>query len=94
MLDAVRRIHTEAGFELRGLLSNSEKVLQTLGEDYTQSVNAIQKSMDNCSPNDKILGLSWNIQEDYFTFDLSLNKADRTIVEGLRYRTKREYLPS
>lgn len=87
----VRRIHKEAGFELRGFTSNSEKVSVALCEERLPTDSG-KRNMDNGAPNDKILGLSWNVKKDCFTFDIRLHKINPKISEGSRYPTKREYL--
>lgn len=87
----VRAIHQKAGFELRGFTSNSEKVTSALCEE-DESAELVKRNLDNSATNDKILGLSWNVSDDSFTFDIKLNKIDPSLVEVRRFPTKREYL--
>jgi hypothetical protein len=63
---AVRDIHKNAGFEIRGWLSNSKKVMDALNEHpaepTTVSLNLEKEGVD------RILGMCWDLCTDRFVF--------------------------
>lgn len=84
----VRFIHSQAGFEIRNWLSNSNQVLAAIGD-----VHADEKNMNIYSEmaTEKILGMYWCTRTDIFTFRLSA-RHDKELLSGCRIPTKREVL--
>lgn len=85
----VRRIHAEAGFEIRNWLSNSSKVAAALNGASTE-----EKDLNLTAElaNEKVLGMWWNTTTDCFTFKLSNGRFDQSLIDGSRRPTKREVL--
>lgn len=84
----VKMIHEAGGFEIRGWASNSNKVLAALGTDQVS-----EKSLDITSEvvNEKVLGMWWSTQGDYFTYKVFTDRNKEVLTEGRR-PTKSEVL--
>lgn len=86
----VKRIHQQAGFELRGFVSNSSDVSNFLNECDT---SASKKLLDlESSSSEKILGMIWDTKDDHFKFELKFSRVPEAVVNGVRRPTKRELL--
>ncbi|XP_055590571.1 uncharacterized protein LOC129742669 [Uranotaenia lowii] len=85
---AVRLIHADGGFEIRGWLSNCSSVMDAMGEQ-----NCTQKSLDVSSElaTEKILGMWWNTTNDCFTFKVP-SRCKEELLSGVEIPTKREVL--
>ncbi|XP_058456945.1 uncharacterized protein LOC131434299 [Malaya genurostris] len=64
----VRLIHSKGGFEIRNWASNSEEVLQKLGEPTPERV--IRFHEDKTTEQERVLGLIWNTQQDELAFSV------------------------
>lgn len=84
----VVNIHANAGFILRGFISNSVKVAQTLNS--YQTTDAMNMDIGNTNP--KILGLFWNLSTDRFTFKTNMDRINSNLLQFKRSPTKRELL--
>ncbi|XP_058827928.1 uncharacterized protein LOC131687858 [Topomyia yanbarensis] len=84
----VRFIHAQAGFEIRGWLSNSNEVLAALNGPQTSEKDL---NVNSQMATEKILGLWWNTKTDTFTFRFP-KRADVKFLSGQTIPTKREVL--
>lgn len=82
----VRRIHSKAGFHIRGWKSNSAYVVQQL--DGTDS----EVNLDLESENEKVLGIWWSPAKDRLTYSLKYAKICSDLLNDIRKPTKREVL--
>jgi hypothetical protein len=82
-------IHSQAGFELRGFRSISVKVMTSLNKEAIVE-NVVSLNLDHTV--EKVLGMTWDMKRDVFTFKLSFNRVDSDIVNLNRVPTKREML--
>lgn len=82
---SVVEINREAGFELRGLISNSGVILKEL------SAAGIELDLGNSSAT-KVLGLKWDPNSDEFEFILRLDKLPKSIRDGDARPTKSQAL--
>ena len=84
----VRQIHAEEGFEIRGWLSNSKKVVESMGEQ-----RLIQKDLykDGELTSEKVLGMWWHTTDDTFTFKIP-KRCRLELLSGEQVPTKREVL--
>ncbi|XP_065095610.1 uncharacterized protein LOC135717448 [Ochlerotatus camptorhynchus] len=84
----VKKIHAEAGFEMRSWISNSPAVLEALHERTTEEKDL---NMGEGLTTEKVLGMWWNTATDCFTFKIS-PRYDPELMSGHRKPTKREVL--
>ncbi|XP_017469386.1 PREDICTED: uncharacterized protein LOC108361296 [Rhagoletis zephyria] len=85
-------IHQEAGFELRGFISNSNALLQAI-YDTSMPVESPTKNM--CSGEsdcEKVLGMHWDPNRDAFSFKLMFARIPNQVLDGSRRPTKAELL--
>ena len=87
---AVKLTHSQAGFQLRGFLSNSSHVQSRLNENKEDQPPSI--NMNAIDAVEKILGMYWDSRSDEFVFKLHMHKVDPEITAGTRCPTKRELL--
>lgn len=85
----VKMIHAEAGFNLRGFVSNSRLVAETLNGSASVEINM---NVGNKDSTEKILGLFWMTSCDSFTFKCKYNKISQDVMMKKRFPTKRELL--
>ncbi|XP_075167679.1 uncharacterized protein LOC142239799 [Haematobia irritans] len=83
-------VHAKAGFELRGFISNCEKLEAELNPTVLDNLNQI--NMEKQSTTDKILGMCWNKKEDCFEFKIQFFGLNSEVLKGNRLPTKREML--
>ncbi len=69
---AVHKIHQQAGFHIRNWISNSQNVIQILGENNLDEKKSLNVS-NNMIEIEKVLGMWWNTTTDYFTYSLAFN---------------------
>ncbi|XP_055604724.1 uncharacterized protein LOC129752959 [Uranotaenia lowii] len=84
----VRFIHSQAGFEMRNWLSNSQAVVAALNEC---SGNEKSLNVGEQMSTEKVLGMWWCTLTDSFTYKLS-PKHEEDLLAGRRVPTKREVL--
>ncbi|XP_058443868.1 uncharacterized protein LOC131425755 [Malaya genurostris] len=84
----VRNIHAKGGFEIRGWLSNSKKVLDAMGEQRIE-----QKDLNKTGElaTEKVLGMWWDTTNDTFTFKIP-KRCEQRLLFGEQVPTKREVL--
>lgn len=90
LVNQVQRIHNHGGFKIGKFLSNSTKVLETLGEPKSEQQR--QLDLDPVQKLERVLGMFWNTSTDCFMFSLKYAEINEAVVHGRRYPTKREIL--
>ncbi|XP_055634192.1 uncharacterized protein LOC129774475 [Toxorhynchites rutilus septentrionalis] len=83
----VRLIHAKGGFEIRNWVSNSEKVLSSLGE--SKEVQTIHFNQDKETGNERVLGIIWNTVQDVFSFSTEHREDLQEYLRGSKKPTKR-----
>ncbi|XP_036330280.1 uncharacterized protein LOC118742367 [Rhagoletis pomonella] len=86
----VIRIHKKGGFELKRFVSNSEVISNLNKEPF--SMPMLNLDRENAQLFQKVLGMSWNTEEDALKFVLSFGKVNRDVFNKERKPTKREVL--
>lgn len=86
----VKMIHQEAGFELRGFISNSAEVADFLNDSPTEESKRVLDLESTGS--EKILGMIWDTSDDSFKFLLKFSRVPKDVINGDRRPTKREIL--
>ena len=61
------------GFNLTKFLSNSKELLATIPEEKRKE-GVKDKDLSGDLPNDKALGICWNIEKDTFSFKINLDR--------------------
>ncbi|XP_065092441.1 uncharacterized protein LOC135713285 [Ochlerotatus camptorhynchus] len=91
LINEVKYIHSQAGFEIRNFCSNSAEVLASIGECRTPQ--EVSMNLEKSTDSERILGLVWRPKEDVFTFDMSSLKEEiKTLISGSTVPTKRQVL--
>ncbi|XP_062547153.1 uncharacterized protein LOC134212888 [Armigeres subalbatus] len=90
LVQEVKYVHAQGGFDIRNFLSNSSEVLRRLNQ--TENVQDKSMNLDKIADTERILGMIWRPAADVFTFD-SIIKDDlaKLLVEG-HTPTKRQVL--
>lgn len=88
LIRQIRFIHGQAGFEIRGWMSNSTVVTEALKDSPAIDKNL---NVEAKLATEKVLGLWWDTASDMFTFRLSI-KHDQELLSGTKVPTKREVL--
>ncbi|XP_053691544.1 uncharacterized protein LOC128740060 [Sabethes cyaneus] len=87
--EEVRQIFCNGGFQLRNWISNSESVLQHLGE--TQA--AVRKSLTTTSNDaERVLGMLWDPLTDELSFSTRMSDEVHYLLENDKVPTKRQVL--
>ncbi|XP_073827967.1 uncharacterized protein isoform X1 [Musca autumnalis] len=89
---SVIRIHKEANFELRGFISNSVDLLESLVPDGDENKMDFKNFCVGESTGEKVLGLFWLPKTDSFYFNLKFSKLSSAVRDGERIPTKSEVL--
>ncbi|XP_055923993.1 uncharacterized protein LOC129954238 [Eupeodes corollae] len=84
-------IHESGGFQIRNFISNSNNILEKLG-DRSAKFDKIFESRKGLNESEKILGMWWSPSEDLFSFSCSLHKLSDEVWKGQKAPTKREIL--
>lgn len=89
----VRLIHRNGGFNLRGWISNSEHVLQSL-EDKEPMGEATIKNLNliDSDRSERILGMLWNPKTDELSFSTQMSEEVRKLISDDCRPTKRQIL--
>ncbi|XP_061393150.1 uncharacterized protein LOC133328620 [Musca vetustissima] len=87
----VKEVHACGGFVMRNWLSNSDEVLQALGEVQTV-MNKNFECNENINQYEKVLGLYWDSKSDTFKINLKFVRIKRPIFVEDIIPTKREVL--
>ncbi|XP_049307343.1 uncharacterized protein LOC125777139 [Bactrocera dorsalis] len=84
----VRRIHKNAGFELRNFSSNSlEAKIALNGYEPEQLTNSLVTLAV-----ERVLGMYWQPSSDVFSYTLKFNNVDAEVISGHKRPSKRELL--
>ncbi|XP_062713485.1 uncharacterized protein LOC134290377 [Aedes albopictus] len=89
LVNQVKVIHREAGFDIRKFKSNAPEVLVAADEANMSAEKSINCEKHTVS--DRVLGLVWNPTEDVFSFDVSSLIVERILSGGV-IPTKRQVL--
>lgn len=88
----VIHIHKVGGFELRGFISNSPEVLNKIPLGLVSEKIIANVEENKTSPNQKVLGITWNSSTDCFYFPINFNRVDKDLVVHQKIPTKRQLL--
>ncbi|XP_062711049.1 uncharacterized protein LOC134289063 [Aedes albopictus] len=86
----VKTVHAKAGFDIRNWLSNSELVLQRVGDPGQQITKSFTAGKG--SETERVLGMSWTPKEDTFTFAVNFRSDIQSLISGTSVPTKRQVL--
>ncbi|XP_053673955.1 uncharacterized protein LOC128724214 [Anopheles nili] len=86
LVEEVRFIHQQGGFETRNWLSSSRQVLESLKEKSRED----SRMLTDLST-EKVLGMWWDTTVDDFTYRLN-TELDEALLSAERWPTKREIL--
>lgn len=87
----VKLIHSKGGFNLRGFLSNSNKVAVELNQSQSED-QLVNLNVEQSDDADRVLGMFWNTKSDKFIFKLNDSRIHPQVLELKRKMTKREFL--
>ncbi|XP_055633544.1 uncharacterized protein LOC129773906 [Toxorhynchites rutilus septentrionalis] len=91
LVNEVKFVHSQAGFDIRNFCSNSVEVLARIGE--TTERQQVSMNLDKSPESERVLGLIWRPADDVFSFDLSNMKEEiRELVESRTVPSKRQVL--
>ncbi|XP_062710849.1 uncharacterized protein LOC134288933 [Aedes albopictus] len=90
LVEDVKLVHAQGGFEIRNFSSNSAEVLQRLGE--TKPVEKKSMILDKVVDTERVLGMMWQPRVDVFTFDNTLRDDLIKILGEEDTPTKRQVL--
>ncbi|XP_055605028.1 uncharacterized protein LOC129753255 [Uranotaenia lowii] len=86
----VKLIHAKGGFNIRGWMSNSSKVLESLGEAETSQPKSL--NLENPRGYERILGMHWTSKEDSLGFSTILPPDINELLATGNRPTKRQLL--
>ncbi|XP_062713978.1 uncharacterized protein LOC134290794 [Aedes albopictus] len=86
----VKTVHAKAGFDMRNWLSNSELVVQRVGDPGQQVTKSF--TVGKSSETERVLGMSWTPKEDTFTFAVHFRSDIQSLISGTSVPTKRQVL--
>jgi len=85
----VKNVHKLANFDLRGFVSNSSNIQNTLkGSDSSPDITIPPSVKLDSSSVDKILGMFWDSGKDAFLFDIKINRVDKEMKQGIKVPNK------
>ena len=90
ILKQVIHIHSEGGFNIRGFLSNSLKVMKSLNSEKFEECTTLDIGDEKFW--EKVLGMWWNLLEDMICFRFKANKVDPSVLDFIRPPTRCELL--
>ncbi|XP_055604612.1 uncharacterized protein LOC129752852 [Uranotaenia lowii] len=93
-INEVRHVHALGGFEIRNFLSNAPEVLEKIGVPYPHSIKHLnlEPGVEEPEKAERVLGMMWKPQQDFFTFSTSMQPAIEQILKPEHTPTKREVL--
>ena len=91
LINDVIEVHRRGDFHIGKFISSSKDVLQGIPSDCANDSTQIL-TFDGDMGIERVLGLSWNSNEDELGFNLKFHKVSPEIVNGERRPTKREVL--
>src|SRR5277367_3568422 len=87
----VTQVHQAGGFEIRGWISNSPKVLQAI-TPADQDPNEVRPEKTKTFADEKVLGIMWNTESDELSFTCSIDRVKQELSTRKTRPTKREVL--
>ncbi|XP_058828346.1 uncharacterized protein LOC131688193 [Topomyia yanbarensis] len=90
IVEDVKHVHAQGGFEIRNFSSNSSEVLRRLGE--TKDVQKKSMILEKISDSERVLGMVWRPALDVFTFDTTLKDDLVVLLAEDVIPTKRQVL--
>ncbi|XP_062714101.1 uncharacterized protein LOC134290893 [Aedes albopictus] len=90
IVNEVRWIFDQAGFELRNWQSNSEDVLRRVGADINETAKSF--SVEKSTVAERVLGMRWDPKDDLFVFDTQFREDPLPLLTGVIVPTKRQVL--
>lgn len=85
----IKFIHQAGGFNIRNWISNSNEVINALGESFTEKKSL---NLQSSTATEKVLGLSWCTKTDTFNFKSAQNRINHDLLSGVKIPTKRDIL--
>ena len=85
----VKLVHSRGGFELRNFSSNSEQVLQGIGETSDSVAKDLVLVRGDV---ESVLGMKWLPKDDTFTYTFTMREDLRPVLANGHIPTKREVL--
>ncbi|XP_055614645.1 uncharacterized protein LOC129760976 [Uranotaenia lowii] len=85
----VKTVHAKGGFNIRGWRSNSQKVLEGLGEPTTADPRSL--NLENTGI-ERVLGMHWLPKEDFLAFSTSFRPELCELIASERRPSKRQVL--
>ncbi|XP_055605866.1 uncharacterized protein LOC129754035 [Uranotaenia lowii] len=94
IVNQVKLIHAQGGFEIRNFASNSTEVLEKLGEskDTREKVLSLEQGISTKEKSERVLGMVWKPHTDVFTFDATFQAETMRIIDLKVIPTKRQVL--
>lgn len=81
---ALKYIHSHAGFEIRDFVSNSPYFLQAINNTMTTtSTSDLTNICQKDATKEKILGMYWGSKADMFCFILKFGRMPKAVLDGL-----------
>lgn len=90
IVEEVRWIFDQAGFEIRNWQSNSEEILRRVGVDVDGTAKSF--SVDKSTVAERVLGMTWNPKDDSFVFGTQFREDLLPLLSGDIVPTKRQVL--
>ncbi|XP_062703981.1 uncharacterized protein LOC134286385 [Aedes albopictus] len=90
IVNEVRWIFDQAGFELRNWQSNSEDVLRRVGADINETAKSF--SVEKSTIAERVLIMRWDPKDDLFVFDTQFREDLLPLLTGVIVPTKRQVL--
>ena len=75
----IRRLCQRGGFNLTKFITNNRQVLASIPDEHVgPSLKDVKVNDDKMDATDRALGISWNLQEDLFTFSFEMKEKPLT----------------
>lgn len=86
LMKDVKMIHAQAGFNMRNFISNSETILNAMGESDRNDVKNIMAKSE--LKTERVFGMWYDTKTDTFTFSPKYTLIDENIFNGTKLPTK------
>jgi len=88
LISEVIELHRRGGFVIRNWLCSSSTVLQRIPKELV----ALKKQTEIDETVERVLGMHWNADSDFFTFRTNFHKVPKEIMDSSKCPTKRQVL--